>query len=140
MIKLRQYQEDGINNIAQKYGQGIRRIVFQMPTGSGKSMTFAGLIHRYIQRYHKSALICVHREELLNQSRVTLYNGFKINSETIVAGKSHLRKSQVYVAMVETLNNKLKKNEQWADHIGLVIVDECHIGILKKYTTTFQML
>ncbi len=132
MIKLRPYQEDGINNIAHKYGQGIRRIVFQMPTGSGKSLTFAGLIHRYIQRYHKSALICVHREELLNQSRVSLYNGFKINSETIVAGKSHLRKSQVYVAMVETLNNRLKKHEQWADHIGLVIVDEAHVGNHKK--------
>jgi superfamily II DNA or RNA helicase len=80
----------------------------------------------------------VHREELLKSARNTLYNGFGIQSESIVAGKRNIGHSKVYVAMVETINNVLKKREAWSKHIGLIIVDECHIANFNKIYDYFD--
>ena len=132
MIELRTYQSAGIDSIAKLYQSGTRRIVRQLPTGSGKTVEFAGMTHRYLQAFNKSVLIAVHRDELLKQTRRTLYNGFGIHSEAITAGRSHVPKSPAYVAMVETLYNRLKKRPTWANHVGMLIVDECHIGNFKK--------
>lgn len=132
MITLRNYQSDGIDRVASLYAAGTSKIVFQLPTGGGKTVCFSGMAKRYLQRFSKSVLICVHREELLRQTRKTLYNGFGLLSEPIRAGKLNLRHSNVYVGMVETMYNRLKKNPDWAKKIGMLIVDECHIGNFKK--------
>lgn len=125
MITLRQYQIDGNNAVAVNYAKGIRRQLRQLPTGSGKTIEFCSLTHRYLQKFNKSVLICVHRDELYRNTRLSLYNHFNINSEGIVAGRKHVPYSKAYVAMVETLNNKLTKRPKWADHIGMLIIDEC---------------
>ena len=101
-------------------------------TVTHNTVEFSGMTHRYLQAFNKSVLIAVHRDELLKQTRRTLYNGFGIHSEAITAGRAHVPKSPAYVAMVETLYNRLKKRPTWADHVGMLIVDECHIGNFKK--------
>lgn len=136
-MQLRKYQIDGIDEIARLYGSGVRRIVFQMPTGSGKTVAFSGLINRFLSSFNKSVLVAVHRDELLNQTRKTLYNHFHIHSEPIVAGKKHIPSSRAYVGMVETLNNIIKKRPKWCEHIGLLIVDECHIANFNKIYEAF---
>jgi superfamily II DNA or RNA helicase len=37
-----------------------------------------------------------------------------------------------YIAMVETLNNRLQENENFVDGVGLVIVDEAHYNSFRK--------
>jgi superfamily II DNA or RNA helicase len=124
--------------LARKAGQGMNRLVFQLATGGGKTVSFAGLIHRYLQKNQRKVLILVHREELLKQARRTLYDWYGIIAEPIVAGVRHLPPASVYVAMVETANNRLKKNERYFGDIGLCIVDECHLGNFKKLYEYFK--
>jgi superfamily II DNA or RNA helicase len=137
-IKLRPYQSEGIDQIARNFSMGYRRQVFQLPTGAGKTITFAALIARYLEKFPKSIVVCVHREELLDQTRKTLYNGFGIDSEAIKAGRKHIPQSRVYVAMVETMNNMLKNRPIWAAHIGCLVVDEVHIANFNKLYDYFD--
>ncbi len=138
MLKLRPYQQQGIDSIASNYAKGIRRQIYQLPTGGGKTVTFAGMCFRFIKKFDKSIVIAVHREELLQQARKTLYNNFHIHSEPITAGRKHIPHCRVYVAMVETLNNLLKKRPKFADHVGMLIIDEVHLANFNKIYDYFQ--
>lgn len=138
MKELRQYQTTGINKLAHKFSLGILRIIFQLATGGGKTVTFAGLIHRYLSKQQKKVLILVHREELLQQAYKTLFQWYGITAAPITANINYLPNVMVYVAMVETANNRLKKNPNYFGNIGLVIVDECHIGNFKKLYDYFK--
>ena len=138
MKQLRPYQDDSITAVAQKIAAGKRKVVFQLPTGGGKTVTFAGLSRRYLARNDKKVLILVHREELLQQSRRTLYEWYDIVAHPVVAGKMYLPNVPVYTGMVETAYNRLKKNPNYFAGVGLVIIDECHLGNFKKMHQYFQ--
>jgi superfamily II DNA or RNA helicase len=128
-MQLRPYQEEFATNIAKRLSEGFKRIVGQLATGGGKTITFSAITNRYITRSKKSVLIIVHREELLEQTKRTLYRSYGIIAE--VVGKQ-MQKADVYVSMVETLNNKLKNNPNYFVDVGLVIADEAHIANFHK--------
>lgn len=137
MNELRPYQTEAIDALARKAGEGIKRMVFQLATGGGKTVSFAGLSKRYLARNKRRILIVVHREELLKQARATLYNWYGIVAEPVVAGMKHLPPADVYVAMVETANNRLRKNPKYFGDVGMVIIDECHLGNFTKLMAYF---
>jgi len=124
-MQLRPYQEQFAINIAQKLAQGKRRIIAQLATGGGKTITFASIANRYILKSKRPVLITVHREELLRQTISTLHRSYGITAEIV---SKDMQRADVYVAMVETLNNRLKKGADAFKDIGLVIFDEAHIA------------
>ena len=127
-MQLRPYQQKAIEEIVQKYTEGKRKIIFQAATGSGKTVTFSGLINRFIKNTGKKVLISVHREELLEQAKKALFNWYGIIAEPIVAGVKYRNpKADVYVAMVQTARNRFKKNPKWFGEIGMIIIDEAHL-------------
>lgn len=133
MKLLREYQDNAITEVAKKVAAAYRKVVFQLATGGGKTVTFAGLIKRYLDKNSvKKVLIVVHRDELLNQAKRTLYEWYEIIAYPVISGKKWLPNTPVYVGMIETVNNRLKKNPQYFGNVGLVIIDECHIGNFKK--------
>lgn len=68
-MNLRYYQTDGITLCAQEFAKGFNSIVYQLPTGGGKTVIFTEISHRFIQRNNTSVVIVVHRNELLRQTR-----------------------------------------------------------------------
>lgn len=139
MKQLRPYQQNAIDQIATLYGSGINRIMFQAATGSGKTITAAALIKRYIDMQKRKVLFVVHREELLKQFRQAIYEQYGLIAEPIVAGvKFRNPNSDVYVTMVETAYNRLRKNPRWFGDIGLLVIDEAHLGNHKKLFQYFE--
>lgn len=134
---LRDYQEKLIYDLAKKAFNGNKKLVAQMPTGGGKTFTFAGITHRYLQRNNKKVLILVHRGELLKQTRRTLYDGYGLIGEAVTADVKHLSSSDIYVGMIETAYNRLKKNPKYFGEIGLLILDEVHVGNFRKIHAFF---
>ncbi|WP_343668702.1 DEAD/DEAH box helicase family protein [Chitinophaga sp.] len=132
MKQLRLYQENAITEVARKIAGGFKKVVFQLATGGGKTVTFAGLVQRYLARNNKKVLILVHRSELLEQAKRTMYDWHEIIAYPVIAGQKWIPNVPVYVGMVETVNNRLKKNPQYFGNVGMVIIDECHIGNFKK--------
>jgi superfamily II DNA or RNA helicase len=136
--ELRPYQINGINQLASKVLQGKRRLLYQQATGSGKTITFAGLVNRFLNKQQKKIVILVHRQELLQQTVRAMFHWYDISAAPVTAETKYLPNVLVYVAMVETANNRLKKNPLYFGNIGLVIIDEAHIGNFKKLYDYFS--
>jgi superfamily II DNA or RNA helicase len=124
-MNLRPYQDLAINTLARKLVK-TPKMVFQLATGGGKTVTFAGITKRFLEKQTSSVLIIVHRKELLDQARRTFWEFAGINAQIIVAGMRYVPPAKAYIAMVESLKNRIP------DNIGLVIIDEAHMGNFKK--------
>jgi superfamily II DNA or RNA helicase len=126
--------------IGDYYGfdiDGDRLFVLGDFTVTHNTVCFAGLIHRFLNKKSTNVLILVHREELLRQARKTLYEWYGLIAEPITAGTRNLPNGNIFVAMAETANNRLKKNPNYFPNIGLVIVDEAHLGSFRKLLLHF---
>lgn len=128
-MTLRPYQERFITNIAAKL-RIHRKVVAQLATGGGKTVCFAAICDRYCARSSQDILILVHREELLTQAAKAI----NLPVQKVVAGMKTIPAARVYVAMVESAHKRLAM----FSNIGMVIVDECHIGNFTKVIDHFK--
>lgn len=97
-----------------------------MLTGGGKTMVFSEIAPKYIEQYDKTVMVLTHRSELCKQTSTTLKKltvpNRIINSKT----NNFKNNSPCYVAMVETLRNRIKTKKIKTKNVGLVIIDEAH--------------
>jgi superfamily II DNA or RNA helicase len=134
--KLYPFQENAVNTIFNRLIElpPNANILFQLPTGGGKTMIFSEIAKRYIDKFKRKVLILTHRIELSKQtSDVLTEKGISnkvINSE--VKQLPQQSEYQTFTALVETLNNRLQENDQFLEDIGLVIVDEAHNNSFRK--------
>jgi len=132
-MQLREYQERFVENIARSLKQH-GRIVAQLATGGGKTVTFSAIAKRFHDKSGQRVLILVHRIELLEQAARTIKRNTGLEAVKIVAGMKSIPDAQVYVAMVETTYRRIDK----LPDIGLIIADEIHIGHFIKIITHYS--
>ena len=117
-MKPRPYQKQAVTEILNTL-QESERVCYTLATGGGKTALFSFLTKEFINTSNKRVLIMAHRTELIQQTINTLFN-IGMRSESVVASKKYLNHSaQVYVAMVETIANRLKKNPYFLPKIDL---------------------
>lgn len=140
--ELYPYQEEAIQQIFEglKVPGEKNNILFQLPTGGGKTIIFSEIARRFIEKNKKNVLILTHRVELCAQtskalSEIDVRN--KIIDRDVKEIPDH-DKYDCYVAMVETLNNRLSENENYLKNIGLVIIDEAHYNSFRKLFKFFE--
>lgn len=109
-------------------------LLYQLPTGGGKTVIFSEIARQYIEKWQKKVLILTHRIELSVQtskqlSAINVQNKI-INSE--IKTLHDQDEYQCFIAMVETLNNRLHDDENFIKGVGLVIVDEAHYNSFRK--------
>jgi len=130
-MTLRPYQESAVLEASTMLASGKRKIIFHLPTGAGKTVCFSAISKRYIDRSNLSVLILVHRVELLQQTRRTLFNAFNISAQVIVAGMKYVPPARVYVGMIESTMRRIPNN------VGIVILDEAHLAHFFKIHDSF---
>ena len=134
--KLYPYQEEAVKNIMEKLYAlpNNANLLFQLPTGGGKTIIFAEIAKKYIDQFAKKVLILTHRIELSRQTSDVLQEKGIINTVINSAVKTLPVDAdyQCYIALVETLNNRLQDNDKFLEGIGLVIVDEAHYNSFRK--------
>jgi len=124
-------QEISINAIISEL-KNRNRLLYQLPTGGGKTAIFSFIAKQWYLETNQKSLIVVHRDILVKQSATTLRK-IGMTVETVVASKkslNHLSKS--YVAMVRTLINRLKIDPEFVKEIGLIICDEAHLLLFEE--------
>jgi superfamily II DNA or RNA helicase len=131
-MELREYQEKFVRNLSLSLITH-RKILAQLATGGGKTVCFSAICDRYIKKSGKSVLILVHRKELLKQASASILKCNGIYAQSVIAGMKHIPNAPVYVAMVETAYKRL---DQFSN-IGMVIIDECHLGNFTKVIDHF---
>ena len=122
---LYNYQEEAINSIFYALDEAPNNyhLLFQLPTGGGKTVIFSEIVRRYIERTSKKVVVLTHRIELSKQTSRMLTE-FGVQNKVINSQVKDLPDQDDYmcfVAMVETLNNRLQDGKLALDQIGLVI-------------------
>ena len=115
-------------------------LLYQLPTGGGKTVIFSEIVRRYINQNQKKVVILTHRIELCKQTSKML-TGFNVNNKIIDSKVKELKDQdqyQCFVAMVETLNNRLNDDKLELNDIGLVIIDEAHYNSFRKLFKFFK--
>lgn len=130
------FQENTVTTILEeleKNGKNFN-LLYQLPTGGGKTVIFSEITRNYIENWKEKVLILTHRIELSVQTSKQLAAiGVKnkiINSE--IKTLDDQDEYQCFIAMVETLNNRLHDDENFIKDVGLVIVDEAHYNSFRK--------
>ena len=108
--KLYDYQQKAISQIFDRFDQypSNYNLLYQLPTGGGKTVIFSEISKRYIAQKKKKVLILTHRIELCGQTS-NMLNEFGVKNMIINSSVKEVAPENdfdCYVAMVETLNNR----------------------------------
>ncbi len=131
------YQLKHIDDIIRKLAKH-RKVLAQLPTGGGKTIEFSLIVDRYLKKNpDKSVLILVHRIELLKQAKATIDLMFpEYGVDYIVAGVKYVKRCHIYIGMVESVDRRAECMPGL--DLGLVIIDEAHIGNFIKMHQIFD--
>lgn len=140
--KLYDYQIEDLNTIFKCFeeSEDTSNILYQLPTGGGKTVVFSEIARRYIEQKKKKVVVLTHRIELSVQTSKML-TGFGVQNKIINSEVKELRDQDeftCFVAMVETLNNRLQEEKVEINNIGLVIIDEAHYNSFRKLFKYFE--
>lgn len=130
---LRDYQLQAIHAIQEAVKKGKNRFLFEMATGTGKTLTAAAAAKLFLKTDNaRRVLFLVDRIELENQAEKDLSKYLK-NDYDICIFKQQMdgwRKCNIVISTVQTLlaGNRFKRVFQPAD-FDLVISDEAHRSI-----------
>lgn len=140
---LEPYQHNIKVGAREEFAKGNKWVFVQAPTRSGKTVIFSSIIADFLEVSKKDVLVLVHDQKILRQIKKTLYQGFNISAQEITAKTKNVQKAsffgecRVFVAMVETINNRLRLEtfRYEMKDIGFIIADEAHLSNFKKIYT-----
>ncbi|TVZ54943.1 superfamily II DNA or RNA helicase [Lutibacter sp. Hel_I_33_5] len=139
--ELYEYQKDAIYQIFKAFEDAPENyhLLYQLPTGGGKTVIFSEIVRQYLKTYKKKVLVLTHRIELSKQTS-NMLSEFKVENKIInsTANLDDQGDYDCFVAMVETLKNRLNEDKLDITDIGLVIVDEAHYNSFTKIFKFFD--
>ena len=136
------YQQGDIDAIFERLDNAASNyhLLYQLPTGGGKTVIFSEIVRRYLSKHNKKVVVLTHRIELCKQTSRML-KGFDVKNKIINSKVKELPDQNDYscfVAMVETLKNRINDEKLHLDNIGLVIIDEAHYNSFRKLLSSFK--
>jgi len=140
--ELYAYQKGDIDAIFERLDNAPSKhhLLYQLPTGGGKTVIFSEIVRRYLANNDKKVVVLTHRIELCKQTSKML-KGFGVSNKIINSKVKELpdqNEFSCFVAMVETLKNRINDEKLHLDNIGLVIIDEAHYNSFRKLLNSFK--
>ena len=139
---LRTYQLQAIHALQRAVKDGSDRFLFEMATGTGKTLTAAAVIKLFLRTGNASrVLFLVDRLELEEQARKVFANILSADYNTVVykERRDDWRSAEIVVSTVQSLqfNNKYQSLFSPTD-FDLVISDEAHRSISGNARAVFN--
>lgn len=139
---LRYYQKTAIHKLQKAASHGKNRFLFEMATGTGKTLTSAAVIRLFLRTENaRRVLFLVDRLELEDQAEKAFTNYLKPDYTTFIykEHKSDWRKADILVTTVQSLtfDNKYSYLFSPAD-FDLIISDESHRSISGNARAVFE--
>lgn len=139
---LRKYQIRAINAIQNAVKQGKDRFLFEMATGTGKTLVSAAVIKLFLRTGNaRRVLFLVDRLELEDQAAKAFVAYLKNDYKTLIYKESRddWRKAEIVVSTVQTFLAKNRYKRLFApDDFDLVISDEAHRSIGGNSRAVFE--
>ncbi|EGX6952350.1 DEAD/DEAH box helicase family protein [Aeromonas hydrophila] len=139
---LRDYQKKALNAIQDAVAEDSTRFLFEMATGTGKTLTAAAVIKLFLRTGNACrVLFLVDRLELEDQAAKAFKTYLKNDYATAIykERRDDWRKAEIVVTTVQSLlfNNKYKRLFSPTD-FDLVISDEAHRSIGGNARAVFE--
>lgn len=139
---LRPYQLQAVQALQRSVKEGNNRFLFEMATGTGKTLTAAAVIKLFLRSRNASrVLFLVDRLELENQARMAFALLLSADFRTVVykENRTDWRRAEIVVSTVQSLlfNNKYQSLFSPTD-FDLVISDEAHRSISGNARAVFD--
>lgn len=139
---LRHYQLKAIQHLQQAVSAGKDRFLFEMATGTGKTLTSAAVIRLFLRTQNaRRVLFLVDRLELEDQAWKAFTDYLKPDYSTFIykERKSDWRKAEIVVTTIQSLlfDNKYRSLFSPTD-FDLIISDESHRSISGNARAVFE--
>src|SRR6266508_29004 len=139
---LRDYQLKAIEAIQKSVKEGEDRFLFEMATGTGKTLVAAAVIKLFLRTGNaRRVLFLVDRLELENQAKKAFSILLKNDYQTVVykENRDDWRKAEIVVSTIQTFMSKNRYKRLFSpDDFDLVISDEAHRSIGGNSRAVFE--
>jgi type I restriction enzyme R subunit len=142
--KGRPYQRLAIESVCEQFSDAKqRRSLLVMATGTGKTRTTIALVDVLMRAgWVKNALFLADRNALVNQAKKEFSKLLPKSSPEILSSATSALKGRLYLSTYPTMMNLLGASADnrlfGVGHFDLVIVDEAHRSVYKKYRYIFD--
>jgi len=139
---LREYQQKAVWSLQEAVKQGSDRFLFEMATGTGKTLVAAAVIKLFLRTGNATrVLFLVDRIELENQAWKAFNAYLKTDYKTVIykENRDDWRRAEIVVTTVQSLlfDNKFRRLFSPTD-FNLVISDEAHRSIGGNSRAVFE--
>jgi Type I site-specific restriction-modification system, R (restriction) subunit and related helicases len=139
---LRDYQLKAVHALQAAVADGKSRFLFEMATGTGKTLTAAAVIKLFLRtRNAHRVLFLVDRLELEDQAQKAFVQLLKLDFKTVIykENREDWRNAEIVVSTVQSLlfNNKYRRLFSPTD-FDLIISDEAHRSIGGNARAVFE--
>lgn len=136
-IEVRPYQLQCLKKADEALIAGRRRMLFEMATGTGKTLTIAMLMKRWFQAAIVSrVLFLADRIELAKQAKETFDDYLRDWPSTLLYGGKRSLEGQIVVGTLDTIAGQLGHKGFGHGYFDLVVTDECHRSIYNTHRAT----
>ena len=140
LMFLREYQLNAVKSIQKAVNDGNKRFLFEMATGTGKTLIAAAVIKLFLRTSNtKRVLFLVDRIELEDQAEKAFTRYLKNDYQTAVykRARNNWNNAEIVVSTVQSLNDKYHQLFSPTD-FDLVISDESHRSIGGNARAVFE--
>lgn len=145
-ITDRYYQKEAIRAVCEQIEQGFRKHLLVMATGTGKTRTAASLADVLSRgKYVTNVLFLADRTALVKQAKDDFKNYLPDMSLCNLCSNKDDRQARIifstYPTMLNAIDTEKTKNGErlfTPAHFDLIIIDESHRSIFKKYRAIFE--
>ncbi len=139
---LRKYQLQAVQALQKAVGNGCDRFLFEMATGTGKTLVAAAVIKLFLRTSNaRRILFLVDRLELEEQAYRAFVAYLKNDYTTVIykENRDDWRKAEIVVSTIQTFLSKNRYKRLFApDDFDLVISDEAHRSIGGNSRAVFE--
>lgn len=145
-ITDRYYQKEAIRAVCEQIEHGFRKHLLVMATGTGKTRTASSLVDVLSRgKYVTNVLFLADRTALVKQAKDDFKNYLPDMSLCNLCSNKDDRQARIVFSTYPTMLNaiddvKTKNGERLFTpaHFDLIIIDESHRSIFKKYRAIFE--
>lgn len=126
-LELRDYQEKAIQEIRQIYAKGTRKILLNLPTGSGKTLCFSYMLKSCHEKGTK-AIMVVRGRDLVDQASSRLTREGVPHGVLMAGHEKYDLTCSIQICSIDTLSARHLKPDA-----SLIVIDEAHLAGSEKF-------
>ena len=136
-ILVRPYQKDCMARVDASLISGRRRMLLEMATGTGKTLTIAMILKRWFEAAACSrVLFLTDRIELAKQAKDAFDDYLNQFTTNILYGGKKSLEGQIVIGTLDTIASQLGPEGFGHAYFDVVITDECHRSIYNTHRAT----